>query len=332
MPDAAVTPLTLDEITACRAAIDPWILRTPVHVWRGPEIAARLAGEVEVALKLELFQRTGSFKPRGAINVVRGLPEDQRARGITAVSAGNHAIAAAYAAQAFGISAKVVMTASASPVRVARARAFGAEVVLAEDVAKAFEIVDRIAAEEGRTLVHPFEGRATAVGTATVALELAEQAGRLDALIVPIGGGGLCAGMASAIKLLQPDCMVYGVEPEGADTMRRSFAAGEPKRIDKVRTIADSLGAPMALPFSFELCRRNVDELVLVDDDQLRGAMKLLFDEMKLAVEPAGAAATAALVGPLKDRFAGQRVGVIACGANIDIDAFAGHVRAAEAG
>jgi threonine dehydratase len=328
MPDAPA--LSLDEITACRAAIDPWILRTPIHTWRGPEIAARLAGEVEVVIKLELFQRTGSFKPRGAINVVRGLSADQRARGITAVSAGNHAIAAAYAAQAFAISAKVVMTAGASPVRVARARAFGAEVVLAEDVAKAFQIVERIAAEEGRALVHPFEGRATAIGTATVALELAEQAGPLDALIVPIGGGGLCAGMASAIKLLQPDCVVYGVEPEGADTMHRSFAAGEPMSIDKVRTIADSLGAPMALPFSYALCRRNVDELVLVSDGQLRGAMKLLFDEMKLAVEPAGAAATAALVGPVRDRFAGRRVGVIACGANIDIDSFAGHVRAAD--
>lgn len=325
--------LTLEEIAACRAAIDPWISRTPTHVWRGPEIEARLPAGVEVVVKLELFQRTGSFKPRGALNVVRGLTPQDRARGITAVSAGNHAIAAAYAAQVFGISAKVVMLASASPVRVARTRAYGAEVVLAENVGRAFEIAGEIAAGEGRILVHPFEGRATAVGTATVALEMAEQAGPLDALIVPIGGGGLCAGMASAIKLLQPDCQVFGVEPEGADTMHRSFAAGAPASIDAVRTIADSLGAPMALPFSYALCRRNVDELAMVDDGQLRGAMKLLFDEMKLAVEPAAAAATAALVGPLRERFsAGQRVGIIACGANLDIDAFARHVRAAGEG
>jgi threonine dehydratase len=322
-------PISLDEIVACRAAIDEWILRTPVHAWRGPQIAERAGDDVDVVLKLELFQHTGSFKPRGALNVVRGLGAEQRARGVTAVSAGNHAIATAYAASVFGISAKVVMVATASPVRVARARAYGAEVLFAEDGKTAFALAESIARDEGRHLVHPFEGRETAIGTATVALEFSEQAGALDALIVPIGGGGLCAGMASAIKLLQPSFSVYGVEPEGADTMRRSLAAGEPVTMDQPRTIADSLAAPMARPFSFELCRRNVDELVTVSDDELRDALKLQFDEMKLAVEPAGAASTAALIGPLRGRFKGRRVGVIACGANIDIAAFAEHVRLA---
>lgn len=329
---ATVAPITIDEVRAARAAIDAWILRTPVHDWRGPELAARVGAQTDVAIKLELFQHTGSFKPRGALNVVRGLDEDQRRRGITAVSAGNHAIAAAYAAKAFGMSARVVMIATASPVRVARARALGAEVLMAPDGKAAFALGEQIARDEGRHFVHPFEGRATAVGTATVALEFAEQAGALDALIVPIGGGGLCAGMASAIKALQPACAVYGVEPEGAQSMRRSFAAGAPVTLDGIDTIADSLGAPMALPISFELCRRNVDELVTVSDDALRGAMKLLFDEMKLAVEPAGAASTAALVGPLRDRLQGKRVGVIACGANIDIARFAKEVAAAPEG
>lgn len=330
MPPLPAPPFGLDKVRATRAAIDPWIARTPTHRWRGPQLA-RLAPGVDVAIKLELFQHTGSFKPRGALNVIRGLGEDQRARGVTAVSAGNHAIATAYAASVLGASAKVVMTATASPVRVARSQAYGAEVVLAPDVKTAFDMVERIAAEEGRAFVHPFEGPRTALGAATVALEFSEQAGPLDAVIIPIGGGGLCAGMASAFKQLQPQCAVYGVEPEGADSMHRSFAAGEPVAIEQVRTIADSLGAPMALPYSFDLCRRHVDELVLVRDDELRGAMKLLFDEMKLAVEPAGAASTAALVGPLRERFQGKRVGVIACGANIDIAAFAGAVTAAEA-
>jgi threonine dehydratase len=325
-----VQPIELDEVRACRAAIDPWILRTPSHDWRGPELAARVGAGTDVAIKLELFQHTGSFKPRGALNVVRGLTDEQRARGITAVSAGNHAIAAAYAAAQFGASAKVVMIATASPVRVARARALGAEVIMAPDGKSAFALGERIAQEEGRYFVHPFEGRDTAVGTATVALEFFEQAGPLDALIVPIGGGGLCAGMASAAKRLQPSCAVYGVEPEGADSMRRSFAAGEPVTLEGINTIADSLGAPMALPISYELCRRNVDELVTVSDDELRGAVKLLFDEMKLAVEPAGAASTAALTGPLRERLAGRRVGVIACGANIDIGTFAKHVSEAK--
>jgi threonine dehydratase len=147
--------------------------------------------------------------------------------------------------------------------------------------------------------------------------------------VVPVGGGGLCAGVAAAVKLSRPACLVFGVEPAGADTMHRSFAAGSPQSIDAVRTIADSLGAPHAAPYSFGLCRRFVDELVLVDDDQLRAAMLLLFRSAKLAVEPAGAAATAALVGPLRDRLAGRRVGLVVCGANIDPDTYGRHLAAA---
>jgi len=142
-------------------------------------------------------------------------------------------------------------------------------------------------------------------------------------VIVPIGGGGLCAGVASAVKQLSPRTQVFGVEPEGADTMHRSFRSGRPEAIDKVHTIADSLGAPHAAPYSFALCRRYVDELVLVDDDQIRAAMRLLFRAAKLAVEPAGAASTAALCGPLRIKLQGKRVGLIVCGANIDAATFA---------
>ncbi len=150
-------------------------------------------------------------------------------------------------------------------------------------------------------------------------------------MIVPIGGGGLCAGVAAAVKLASPRTLVFGVEPEGADSMHRSFAAGSPQAIDAVRTIADSLGAPHAAPYSFGLCRRYVDELVLVSDDELRRAMYLLFASAKLAVEPAGAAATAALCGPLLERLRGKRVGVIVCGANIDHATFATQIAAGAA-
>lgn len=321
--------LSIAAVRACRERLGERVLMTPIHRWRGPKLAAAIGSGVETVIKLELFQITGSFKARGALNVVMNLEPEQIARGVTAASGGNHAIATAYAASVAGARAKVVMPRSASPIRVAMAEAYGAEVVLAETIGDVFPLAEAIARDEGKTFVHPFEGPRTAQGTATVALEFSEQAGPLDALIVPIGGGGLCAGMASAMKQLQPDCIVIGVEPEGADSMHRSFAAGRPVAIDAVRTIADSLGAPMALPYSFELCRRNVDELVSVSDDGLRRAMKLLFEEMKLAVEPAGAAATAALIGPLRARFAGQRVGVIACGANIDAAAFGAHLAAA---
>jgi threonine dehydratase len=318
--------LTLDAIRACRARLGDRVATTPVHLWRGPRIAAAAGDDVAVLVKLELLQVTGTFKARGALNVIESLTPDQLARGVAAASGGNHAVAVAFAAQAAGSPAKVVMPKTASPARVDLAKAYGAEVELVETIAAAFARTEEIVAQEGRTFVHPFEGPLTAQGTATVALEFSEQAGPLDAVIIPIGGGGLCGGMAAAFKQLQPNCQVFGVEPTGADSMVRSLAAGHPLKLDKVQTIADSLGSPMALPYSFGLCRDFVDEVVLVDDDALRAAMGLLFAEMKLAAEPACAAATAALTGPLKGRFAGKRVGVLACGSNIDPATFARHL------
>jgi threonine dehydratase len=316
---------TLEDIRATRARLGDLVVTTPVIHWSGPPVHARL-GEAEVLLKAELFQRAGTFKPRGALNVMLALDRATLDRGVTAVSAGNHAMAVGYAAQVLGTTAKVVMPDNANPARVAGCRAYGAEVVLVPDVHAAFEEVRRIEREEARTFVHPFEGPLTALGTATLGLELCEQAPNLDAVIVPIGGGGLCAGVALAVKLANPGCRVIGVEPEGADTMHRSFAAGEPQKIDAVRTIADSLGAPHAAAYSFGLCRAHVDELCMITDDQIRAAMKLLLEQAKLAVEPAGAAATAALWGPLHERLRGKRVGVIVCGSNIDAATYCRHV------
>lgn len=315
-------PPGLDEIRAARERLGDRVRETPVWEWRGREIEAAVAPGTRVFLKLELFQHAGTFKPRGALLNMLDLPPDARARGVTAVSAGNHAMAVGFAARALGTSAKVVMPKSASPARVEGCRAYGAEVVLVDDVHAAFAEVERIEREEGRTFVHPFEGRRTALGTAGVGLELAAQVPDLDAAIVPIGGGGLAAGVANALALAQPGCRVYGVEPEGADTMHRSFAAGSPQAIDRVATIADSLGAPHAAPYSFALCRRFLHGLVKVSDDALRDAMRLLFREAKLAVEPAGAAATAALTGPLREELAGRRVALVVCGANIDAATF----------
>jgi threonine dehydratase len=311
---------TVDEIRAARARLGDLVVQTPLWRWRGDEIE-RAAG-TQPLLKLELFQHAGSFKPRGALCVMLDLPPEVLARGVTAVSAGNHAMAVGYAARALGTSAKVVMPRSANPARVAGCRAYGAEVVLVDDVHQAFARVKEIEAQEQRTFVHPFEGPLTALGTATLGLELCEQAPQIEAVIVPIGGGGLCAGVSAAVKQLLPRAQVFGVEPEGADSMHRSFRSGKPESIEKVQTIADSLGAPHAAPYSFELCRRYVDELVLVNDEQLRAAMRMIFRGAKLAVEPAGAAATAALCGPLREKLAGKQVALVVCGANIDVPTF----------
>lgn len=320
--DASIS-LTLPEIQAAARTLEGRTLRTPVAPLHGIEAQREFGLDTKVYLKLELFQLTGTFKARAALLNALQLSPDARERGVTAISAGNHAIAVAFAAKETGTSAKVVMIASANPLRIELCRAYGAQVELAEDAHQGFARVAELARVEGRALIHPFEGRTTALGTATLGLELCEQLPALDAAIVPIGGGGLCAGVASAIKLVNPACQVFGVEPYGADSMYRSFEAGEPRSIERVATIADSLGAPYALPISFELCRRNVDALVRVSDDELRVAMRFLLRNAKIAVESAGAAATAALLGPLRERLRGKAVALVVCGSNIDAASFA---------
>jgi threonine dehydratase len=326
MPKMAGEPaprLTLAEIRAARALLGDRIVRTPVVPLAGPAVESALAPGTQALLKLELFQHTGSFKARGALVNALSLGEAERARGICAISAGNHAIAAAYAARTVGASAKIVMKEGANPFRVAECRRYGGEIVFEADFHAAFRRVEEIRATEGRTLIHPFEGLRTALGTATLGLEFIEQAPDLEAVIVPVGGGGLAAGLATAIRLVKPDCRVFGVEPFGADTMYRSFAAGSPQGIDRIDTIADSLGAPYALPISYALCRASLEEIVRIEDAEMVGAMRFLAAHARLAVEPAGAAATAALLGPLKARLAGRRVGLVVCGSNISAEAYA---------
>lgn len=311
----------LDELRAHKTRLQQWLVETPVVRCRALESC--LGNGVELHAKLELFQRTGTFKPRGALATVLQLDPSQIGAGITAVSAGNHAIAAAFAAAAVGAKAKVVMMKSASPIRVQRCIELGAEVVMAEDAHEAFERVEEIRREEGRYYVHPFEGHNVALGTGTVGLEICEQVGEFDAIVIPVGGGGLCAGVSSAVKQLNPECEVIGVEPAGAAAMHRSFASGKPETLAEVNTIADSLGAPFAMDYSFRLCQQNVDRLVMVEDRQICDAMGVLFRHMRLAVEPACAASTAAIAGPLRQHLRGKKVVLLFCGSNIDWPTFA---------
>ncbi|MEO0469547.1 MAG: threonine/serine dehydratase [Bacteroidota bacterium] len=313
---------TIKRIRAAREQLGKLVRTTPVLQWAGPAKDHLLGQETEVYIKLELLQHGGSFKPRGALVNMLSMDKAARKRGVTAVSAGNHAIAVGYASQVIGTTAKVVMPSNANPFRVRRCQDYGAEVVLVDNVTEAFATVKAIEEEEGKTFIHPFEGEGCAIGTGMVGMEFAEQVDNLDAVILPIGGGGLAAGMAAAIHQLQPACQLLGVEPTGADSMSRSFQTGKPEKIDKVRSIADSLGAPFALPYSFTICKELIEEIVLVEDDALRNSMKLMFSELKLAAEPACAASLTALLGPLKEKLSGQKVGVIACGSNIDPDTF----------
>ncbi|MDR8390425.1 threonine/serine dehydratase [Aliifodinibius sp. S!AR15-10] len=313
---------TIQDIKAAHQQLYDQIRLTPVWQWKGDVSEEAVGRDTQVYLKMELFQYAGSFKPRGALMNMHNLTSTQLEKGVTAVSAGNHAIAVAYAAKSMNTTAKVVMPKSANKYRVEKCRSLGAEVELVDDVHLAFDRVEEIKEQEGRAFIHPFEGRLAALGTATVGLELHQEVPDLDAVIVPIGGGGLCAGISSAIKQLNPQCKVFGVEPEGADSMSKSLKSGKPESIEKVATIADSLGAPHAAPYSFALCQKFVNDVVLVTDQELASAMKLTFEELKLAVEPAGASALAALVGPLKYRLEGKKVGLILCGTNINTEAF----------
>lgn len=321
---------TLDAIRANRVRLGDFIITTPIRRLMDDAVARAVGASTEVWLKEELFQRTGSFKPRGALSVMLDLDDAALARGVTGVSAGNHAISLGYCARILGTTAKVAMPKTANAFRVQLCRELGVQVELVENVTEAFARVREIESSEGRTFVHPYEGPKTALGTASVGMEFIDQVraagASLDAVIVAAGGGGLTGGVACAVKQMSPETAVYVVEPEGADTLYRSFKAGSPQSIDAVRTIADSLGAPRCEPYSFALNRQFVDEVVLVNDDQIRDAMRLLFRSAKLAVEPAGAAALAALMYPLRERLEGRKVGLVVCGANIDAESFAKHL------
>ena len=249
-----------------------------------------------VHLKAELFQRTGSFKPRGVLAKVESLTAEERKRGVVTWSAGNAAQAVAWAAAAAGLDCRVFMWRTASPLKVAATRGYGAEVELeAESAAEAYERLVAHVDRTGAVFVHPFDDPVLHAGHGSVGLEMLEDVPEVATLVVPIAGGGLISGVAAAVKGLRPEARVIGVEPEGAATMSAALAAGEVVPITP-KTVADGLAAPFVGEGTLAICRELVDEVVLVSDAQIEEAFRLLYSRAKLACEPAGAAATAALL------------------------------------
>lgn len=312
-----MTQITLDKIRAAQQQIKGRIIHTPVLDLRQTGLEHFLPTGATATIKMELFQKSGSFKARGNLLSVETLTPEQRAAGVTAASGGNHALALAWAAKSAGTSAKIAIPKTADPIRIEGCRALGAELVLCDNIAEAFAKMHEIAEAENRSIVHPFEGYNMSLGAATCAAELFADAPDLEAVVLPVGGGGLISGMATALKLLNPDIEIYGIEPFGADSMYQSFQSGKPEAIDKVDTIADSLGSPTALPYSYALTRANVTDIIRVTDDALRQTMRLMNESLKLMVEPACAASLTGALGPLKSRLEGKNIGLIACGANI---------------
>jgi threonine dehydratase len=312
---------TLDQIRAARERI-----RDHLHVT--PTLSASRLGAgagVKLFLKCENLQKTGSFKVRGALNKISRLTTVERERGVITVSAGNHAQAVAWAASNAGIKATVVMFAAASPAKVDASRGYGAEVVLyGESGIQSFEKARELEREHGFTFVHPFDDELVAAGAGTVGLELLEQAPDLDVVVVPIGGGGLIAGILPAVKEQNPRVRVYGVEPKGASSMRQSLDTGRPVQLTSIDTIADGLAAPYAGEIPFEMVKRYAEDVVVIDDDVIAHAVPDLLLNTKLLAETAGAAATAAVLTraiPVRD---GERVAAIVSGGNIDIPKLTG--------
>jgi threonine dehydratase len=270
-----------------------------------------------VYLKAELFQRTGSFKPRGVLNSLASLSPEERERGVIGISAGNHAQAIAFGAAGEGLDALVVMWTGASEQKIEATRAYGASVDLAAtNPAEAFERLEELLATSGRTLIHPFDSAATIAGQGTVGLETAEDVPDIEVVLVPVGGGGLLSGVATAVKGLRPEARVIGVEPELSTALHSALAAGE--RVEVVpRSIADGLSAPHAGKMALAISQAFGIEVVLVSEDEIRNGFRFLYERAKLACEPAGAVGVAALLAGKVALEPGETVAVVVSGGNV---------------
>ena len=309
--------VSLSDIQNARKTISDALMSTPMFS------ASRLgeaSGGIELFLKAESLQKTGSFKPRGALNLIRNTPADELGRGVITISAGNHAQGVAWAAGAAGVNATIVMQSTASPTKIAATRGYGADVVLIDGtISEAFEELHRLKDERSLTLIHPFDDPLLIAGHGTVGLEIVEQVPDVDVIVCPIGGGGLISGVATAAKALKPDVRIYGIEPAGAPAMRKSWDAGSAQQLDSVDTIADGLAPPMVGKLNYELTRQYAEDIIIVDDTEIAIAIREIMINAKLYAEPAGAAATAALLAGKVPTNPGDTVVSVLSGGNLDI-------------
>jgi threonine dehydratase len=307
------TVLELADVEAARERIAGRLHRTPTF---SSAALSERAG-AEVWLKAELFQKTGSFKPRGVLNKLAQLSDDEKRRGVISISAGNHAQALAYASAQQGIDALVVMWETASPLKVEAARGYGARIdTEAPDIPAAFERLDELTDSTGRTLIHPYDDRQVMAGQGTVGLELLEDAPDPDAVLVPVGGGGLVSGIATAVKGRSPDTRIVAVEPERSRALHESLQVREPVTVEAA-SLADGLNGPYAGANCVRQCLALGVESVLVTEDELKDAFRFLYTRAKLACELAGAATTAALLARKAGLEPGQRAVAVVSGGNV---------------
>jgi threonine dehydratase len=315
--------VSMDRIRAARERIAGRVHRTPMlsSATAADRIEAATGariGDGRLYVKAEHLQKTGSFKPRAALAKLTSLRPDERASGAITLSAGNAAQAYAWAGREERVAVTVVMPAGAVRSKVDASRGYGAEVVLHGDhVGETLARVQELVAERGLTLVHPFDDPEVIAGNASAGLEILDDLPDVDVVVVGVGGGGFISGVATAIKELRPGVRIYGVEPEGSDAVSRAMAAGEVIRIDPV-SVADGLGAPFAGAWTLPICSHYLDEIVLIDDGTILAGLRFAAERMKQVLEPAGAAAMAAVLAgriPVRD---GERVCVVASGGNVE--------------
>jgi len=305
--------ISLDDVYRARERIGDRLHRTPMLS------SATLSKQVgaDVLFKAELLQRTGAFKPRGVLNKLATLTEDEKKRGVISISAGNHAQALAYASAVEGIDALVVMWKTASPMKISAARGYGATIdTEAADIPSAFERLEELIESTGRTLVHPYDDPYVMAGQGTVGLEMMEDAPEADVVLVQVGGGGLISGIATAVKGLRPDARVIAIEPERSPALHESLKAREPVTVE-AKSIADGLNGPYAGANCVQVCLELGVESVLVTEVALEEAFRFMYGRMKLACEVAGAATAAALLSGAFVPEPGQTVAAVVSGGNV---------------
>jgi threonine dehydratase len=313
-----IPKVTYDDVAAAHERIKPFARRTPVLT---SSTIDALTG-ARVHFKCENLQRMGAFKFRGAYNALSQLPPGQKKQGVVAFSSGNHAQAVALSGKLLGIPATIVMPSDAPAVKLEATRGYGAEIVLYEKNQDREELARRISSERGLTLIPPFDHPHILAGQGTAAKELIEDAGPLDILLVPCGGGGLLSGCALAARHLSPGCRVIGVEPAAGDDGLRSFRSGKIETIGLPDTIADGARTTSLGKITFALIRAHVDGFLTVTDAELLKSMFFLWERMKIVVEPTGALAACALLEKKLDAK-GKRIGVVLSGGNVDLKAMA---------
>ncbi len=308
--------LNIQDIQRARERIAPYVNRT---VLDPSETLSRLSGQ-KVFLKPENLQKTGAFKFRGAVNAVLSLAPEEGQRGVITGSSGNHGQAVAFAARIAGYPATIVVPEDASPAKVDAIGGYGAEVIRcgrfsSERIARARGLME----EKGMTFIHPFDNEKVMAGQGTIGLEIMEDLKDVEAVLVPVGGGGLISGIATAIRALKPSVRVYGVEPEGSNSMQLSVKAGRRTSPERIETLADGLRTNMPGESTFEVVREKVDDIILIGEDSIRQAMRLLLERGKLLVEPSGAVTVAAL---LERRLPceGMKTVAVLSGGNVAMD------------